>query len=65
MVQKFDCASYNHLGSIATFMVVSKILLHNLYLFSFDFIVSVESFSNEMYEKNLTLRKCYDAVVTW
>ena len=43
-------------------MVVSKILLHNLYLFSFDFIVSVESFSNEMYEKNLTLRKCYDAV---
>ena len=64
MFQKFDCASYNHLGSIATFMVVLKILLHNLYLFSFDFIVSVESFSNEMSEKNLTLRKCYDAVVT-
>ena len=64
MVQKLDRASYNHRGSIATFMVVSNILLHNLYLFSFDFIVSVESFSNEMYEKNLTLRKCYDAVVT-
>ena len=45
-------------------MVVPKILPHNLYLFSFDFIVSVESFSNEMSEKNLTLRKCYDAVVT-